>query len=65
MNAWLARLVGWLHGCVEMMVLLDEYIDKKRRKKFLYTVYKEIQMRSGAKYTYMRKSFLMYEEMYI
>jgi hypothetical protein len=59
----LARLVAWLRGCVEMMVLLDEYIDKKRRNKFPYTVYKEIQMRSDAK-SYMRKSFLMYAEMY-
>ncbi len=49
MNAWLARLVAWLRGCVEMMVLLDEYIDKKGRIKLPYTVYKEIQVGTGAK----------------
>jgi hypothetical protein len=38
MNARLARLVARLRGCVEMMVLLDEFIDKKRRKKFPSTV---------------------------
>ncbi len=34
--------------------------DKKEKKIFL--IYKEIQMRSGAQ-SYMRKGFLIYEEM--
>jgi hypothetical protein len=37
------------------------YTDKKENKIFL--IYKEIQMGSGAK-SYMRKSFLIYEEMW-
>ncbi len=36
------------------------YTDKKENKTFL--IYKEIQMGSGAK-SYMRKGFLIYEEM--
>jgi hypothetical protein len=38
----------------------DPYTDKKEYKIFL--IYKEIQMGSGAK-SYMRKGFLIYEEM--
>ncbi len=37
------------------------YTDKKEYKIFL--IYKEIQMGSGAK-SYMRKGFLIYEEMH-
>jgi hypothetical protein len=37
------------------------YTDKKENKLFL--IYKEIQMGSGAK-SYMRKGFLIYEEMH-
>ncbi len=37
------------------------YTDKIENKIFL--IYEEIQMRSGAK-SYMRKGFLIYEEMY-
>jgi hypothetical protein len=40
--------------------VLSRYTDKKENKIFL--IYKEIQMRSGAK-SYMRKGFLIYEEM--
>ncbi len=36
------------------------YTDKKKKKTFL--IYKELQMGSGAK-SYMRKGFLIYEEM--
>jgi hypothetical protein len=36
------------------------YTDKKENKIFL--IYKEIQMGSGAK-SYLRKGFLIYEEM--
>jgi len=37
------------------------YTDKKENKIFL--IYREIQIGSGAK-SYMRKSFLIYEEMH-
>ncbi len=41
-------------------VLVMFYTDKKENEIFL--IYKEIQMRSFAK-SYMRKGFLIYEEM--
>ncbi len=37
------------------------YTDKKKKKNFL--IYREIKMGSGAK-SYMRKGFLIYEEMH-
>jgi hypothetical protein len=40
--------------------IIYTYTDKKEKKIFL--IYKEIQMRSGAQ-SYMRKGFLIYEEM--
>jgi hypothetical protein len=40
----------------------ERYTDKKERKNFL--IYKEILSGSGAK-SYMRKGFLIYEEMRI
>jgi hypothetical protein len=43
-----------------MKVQLNLYTDKKENKIFL--MYREIQMGSGAK-SYMRKGFLIYEEM--
>ncbi len=42
--------------------LETQYTDKKRKQNFSHTVYKENQMRSGAK-SYTRKGFLIYEEM--
>jgi hypothetical protein len=41
-------------------LLSEKYTDKKEKKIFL--IYKEIQMGAVAK-SYMRKSFLIYEEM--
>jgi hypothetical protein len=41
---------------------LPSYTDKKG-KKIIFLVYKKIQMGAVAK-TYMRKGFLMYEEMH-
>jgi hypothetical protein len=35
----------------------------KKKTKFSYILYKEVQMGSGAK-SYMRKGFLIYEEMH-
>jgi hypothetical protein len=44
-----------------MLTYRNKYTDKKENKMFLLN--KEIQMGSGAK-SYMRKGFLIYEEMY-
>jgi len=43
-----------------VVLLSEKYTDKKEKKIFL--IYKEIQMGAVAK-SYMRKSFLIYEEM--
>jgi len=42
-------------------IWIGQSADKKENKIFL--IYREIQMRSGAK-AYMRKGFLIYEEMH-
>ncbi len=44
-----------------MCAIFRTYCTEKKEKKSLL-IYKEIQMRSGAK-SYMRKGFLIYEEM--
>ncbi len=46
------------HSCILSFIM---YTDKKENKIFL--IYKEIQMESGVK-SYMRKGFLIYEEMH-
>jgi len=49
------------YSCVMHAAWHVTALIKKKRKFFL--IYKKIQMRSGAK-SYMRKSFLIYEEMH-
>jgi hypothetical protein len=44
-----------------MKPILRKYTDKKEKKIFL--IYKEFRMEQLQNFAYMRKSFLIYEEM--
>jgi hypothetical protein len=53
---------NWTDGCNNKASCYTAlYTDKKENK--ISIIYKEIQIGSGAK-SYMRKSFLIYEEMH-
>jgi hypothetical protein len=62
-----SHLGGWLFyvnfslDCHTYTVTLPSYTGKKGNK--IFHIYREIQMESGAK-SFMRKGFLIYEEMH-